>query len=697
MSKEKWNIKLLKNEKCFTAFQLKLHSELSKLKKSQPAEQSIEKKWTNLSSCLKGSARSTLTSKRKPLTPTRKKALDRLQKAKFATFKDRTNTLAQKEYEIALQERREVFVKKEHQEIQEFFDNLNEHDPQVRTRLTFKFLKRYRQQANKSKQKANIPLSSWEAELQSACTAQQIRNISETDHWPLGPPPSEEQINSFLRRMRNGTAPGVDAINIELLKSAPEPFISELTALIGDIWINNEIPSEWLTTVQIPIPKKARPTSISDFRRITLCSVAYKLYTMFILDQIFAYFEVPLYQAGFQRNRSTDDQIFVVKRILEERWRKGLTTYVLAIDLKQAFDKVQHKDLATILSHYGVPRYLINRIITACLTEETMVQSEGRCTTRQRKTIGVKQGCPLSPNLFVLVLHAILETVAEALGNYDLSGTNISLPFLLAYADDLLLLADNMQDLHKFIDEFSDVAQEVGLSINPQKCELLIRNPNNPETNHPPSLPVGRFNITRVNKLKYLGVYLTNNLNRPMIVRERIKTAYKIAHSLLPFLREHSLPLALIQKIYETTIAPVATYGLKASAMTRRNRISLTNMERQILRILSDTATDRPSTIQPKTMLRNKTIVKRVMVNRLRYHRHIERRPNNHILRVARRFKINKNFKVGRPCFIWEDTLRIESRKTETNHLLDTMANDYFNMKDVEQAIYDGTISEEEE
>lgn len=74
---------------------------------------------------------------------------------------------------------------------------------------------------------------------------------------------------------------------------------------------------------------------------------------------------VPLYQAGFQKNRSCDDHIFVTKRILEERWRKGLTTYVLALDLQQAFDQVLLNSIPMVLDYYEVPHYLINRIITA--------------------------------------------------------------------------------------------------------------------------------------------------------------------------------------------------------------------------------------------------------------------------------------------------------------------------------------------
>src|SRR6202012_1409735 len=102
--------------------------------------------------------------------------------------------------------------------------------------------------------------------------------------------------------------------------------------------------------------------------------------------------------------------------------------------------------------------------------------------------------------------------------------------------------------------------------------------------------------------------------------------------------------------------------------MTRRNRVSLTRMERQIL---SDTSCEKPAKVDSKIMLNNKTIVKKVMVNRIRYHRHIEHRHNNHILRVAKCYRIAGKFKVGRPCFIWEHSLKKEAIKVGTNHMLD--------------------------
>lgn len=320
-SKQKWNIQLLQDANYHTAYQLKICTELSKMKKMQPNDNSVNDKWKRLTTCLLTSARSTLNKRKNPLTPERKKILNRVQKTKFATFKNRTSSTARIDYKQAIQDKNEIFKKQEQKEIQEFFDNLEGHDPQVRIRLTFKFLRRYRQQKSGTNKGIKIPLSSWESALRDTSTEPRIHTIEETDHWPIGPPPTEEHIQFFLRRMRNGTAAGVDTVNVELLKAAPEPLIKELTELISDIWFQNEVPSEWLTTIQIPIPKKGRPKRIEDFRRITLCSVAYKVYAMFLLERLLGHVQIPLYQAGFQRNRSSDDQIFVLKRILEERWR----------------------------------------------------------------------------------------------------------------------------------------------------------------------------------------------------------------------------------------------------------------------------------------------------------------------------------------------------------------------------------------
>lgn len=85
----------------------------------------------------------------------------------------------------------------------------------------------------------------------------------------------------------------------------------------------------------------------------------------------------------------------------EEMWLNGIPLFVLSIDLKKAFDSVNLDVIGKILLSYGVPCHLVNRIISAVLHERTAVRWGGRCTSSYVKSRGVKQGCPISPYLFV--------------------------------------------------------------------------------------------------------------------------------------------------------------------------------------------------------------------------------------------------------------------------------------------------------
>lgn len=164
--------------------------------------------------------------------------------------------------------------------------------------------------------------------------------------------------------------------------------------VIAKVWNSNIIPSEWIQTTQVPLPKVRNPKSMDEFRRITI----YKIYATILKKRLENWVsEIPLYQAGFLPNRSTDDHIFTLRRITEERWRHGLPTYTMSIDLMKAFDMVNVQRIIDILLANGTPAYFINRIISAVLHEQTSIQWDGRRTQALSKNKGIKQGCPLSP------------------------------------------------------------------------------------------------------------------------------------------------------------------------------------------------------------------------------------------------------------------------------------------------------------
>lgn len=353
--------------------------------------------------------------------------------------------------------------------VRQFTSLLNHLDETVaregeRVQEAFKFVKASRRSTSSSVTK--ITVRDWEIDLQSVA-GDSVPLIIETDMHPILKPPSYGDMCDVLARMKNGKAPVLDMMCIEMIKSS-QTLAKSVHGVIEKCFQNNELPSSWQTTVSQPIPKVLKPKAVNDYRKITLCSVGYKLYANLLQEKLDDYIpDIHDYQAGFVRNRSCDDQLFIIKRILEERWNHALPTYILGLDLSKAFDKVDIHKLPQILNEHHVPHHLINRYIKTCLHEQSCVTWLGNRTQVVNKTIGIKQGCPVSPRVFNLILdHAIQELKLELahlespielfLGEPE---DELKLPMLLAYADDVTALTSSLSTIKIIVETFIPILQ----------------------------------------------------------------------------------------------------------------------------------------------------------------------------------------------------------------------------------------------
>lgn len=555
-----------------------------------------------------------------------------------------------------------------------FFGKLQDVNPQSRMNKAYKFIRRYKRQKSQTKNTARIPMTSWETELRRYCNDAPPPLITRMDdHHPPAPPPTTAQISDILDKMKNSTAPGTDQINVELLKYGPAELIELMQVILGKEWNDNEIPDEWTHTAQVPIPKTRGPKEVDDYRRITLCNTIYKVYAKFMLDRMESYVgDIPLYQAGFLRNRSMDDHIFTIRRVTEERRRKGLRTYLLSVDLREAFDNVDLSVVADILRRYGVPVFLINRIIKATLYERTCVQWFGRRTDQYVKSRGVKQGCPLSPFLFIVVLHYALDRVATRMG-IDLNYREILLPMLLAYADDILIMAESENMMETVLRELIPELQTIGLQINEKKCAVLIRDPLDTSVTQPDHLLLNGTKYDVVPVMKYLGIYLTRDLDRRNTVVARIKAAYRAFYMLVPFVMENRLKWDTLVMMYHALVVPIALYGLKVATLIQQNRRSLERMEATIVKRMREIARHPPATTNVHSLLNGKTIIQKSRVGRLKYWVHVARRPRTHMLQRAMRFRYQGKRKIGRPCHTWNETLQKDIQTTGVDDWEDTI------------------------
>lgn len=343
-------------------------------------------RWTELKKVIRDAACEAIPQmKKEPMSPKTKRAFSKLQKKLY-----RQKRFADVEWckkEVALARSNLDSVKREHtwKKWRQFFANIDQVDPPQRVKRTWEFLKQYKAIA-KRKPRANcVNQFDW---LQSVCDSvvenHSLPMLPENDEEI--PAPSLQDIKSILQRFKNGTTPGSDEINVELLKNAPDEFLEELQKIIQEIWISNKAPSDLTDTIQIPIPKKSFPKEVGDFRKITLCNVIYKIIASYILHRLDESIEeIPSYQAAFLSNRSVEDHIFTAKRVMEEYWNDGLDLYVFSLDIKQAFDSVSQPALIEALRFMKVHNFLINRIINLGLTEKTCLRWMNQKTPKVSK------------------------------------------------------------------------------------------------------------------------------------------------------------------------------------------------------------------------------------------------------------------------------------------------------------------------
>lgn len=206
------------------------------------------------------------------------------------------------------------------------------------------------------------------------------------------------------------------------------------------------------------------------------------------------------------------------------------------------------------------------------LTEFNRILWKGQFTEEIIKSTGIKQGCKISPELFIYILHeAVKRTKIEcALRGITLctgaKEDKLQLPLLLSYADDCYLICDNINQGIMVSEIFSEQLSMFGLTYNYEKSGILIKGLL---SNAPASLLINCRPVPVVKSLRILGTTVNSDMNRKASLKPRLNNLMKIFHTLPPYLKELRAPMELLVKLYETILVPSMIYRLKSASMTK--------------------------------------------------------------------------------------------------------------------------------
>ena len=110
-------------------------------------------------------------------------------------------------------------------------------------------------------------------------------------------------------------------------------------------------------------------------------------------------------QYGFRPSKSTSHAIYIVRRLQDYAEIKGTRLSLALLDWEKAFDKIQHDKLKHALQRMGFSDHYR---IEDCYRNPTFFVEDGfGASGIKRQSSGIRQGCPLSPYLFVIVMSCI--------------------------------------------------------------------------------------------------------------------------------------------------------------------------------------------------------------------------------------------------------------------------------------------------
>lgn len=274
-----------------------------------------------------------------------------------------------------------------------------------------------------------------------------------------------EEIQRVIYSSKQSAA-GPDGITIQDIRRIP---VRKLVLLFNAMLMLKYVPSSLRKSKTILIPKKKEHLeNVNNWRPITISSLLLRFCNKIHADRLK---EVPLHfgQRGFQQIDGVFANNISLHTIIKKK-RKQLEPYcIIALDIKKAFDTVSHRSIARALRKKGLDDNTLEYIIANYQDSITTIFCEGEEVGSFEVNQGVKQGDPMSPVLFNIMMDELVEKLNSKKG-VTLNGVNLS---CMAYADDLILIAEQVRDARKLLLEGQKFFEKRNLELNVSKCAAV--------------------------------------------------------------------------------------------------------------------------------------------------------------------------------------------------------------------------------
>ena len=522
----------------------------------------------------------------------------------------------------------------------------------------------------------------------------------------------KEWVEEAIRKMKNGKAAGMSGIVAEMVKASGDTGIELITSLANQIMKDGVIPQDWQSSVIVNCFKgKGDALERGNYRGLKLVDQVMKVIERVIDKLLRERIDIDEMQFGFVPGRGTTDAIFLLRQLQEKYLGKRKNLYLAFVDLEKAFDRVPRRVVWWAMRKLGVDEWLVKIVQSMYTNARSRVRVNDSLSEEFSVKVGVHQGSVLSPLLFIMVL--------EALSIEFRTGC----PWELLYADDLVLVAETMEELVGKFEKWKTGLEDKGLRVNAAKTKVMISSSEvrsgfevgrwpcgvcrkgvgsnsifcqsckhwvhrkcsgisgklradlqfvckrckgeiTDSAVFPASVMYSGGSLEVVENFCYLGDMLGSEGGVERSVITRVGTAWRKFRELLSLLTSRVLSLQVRGRLYEACVRSVMLYGSETWAVKEEDLDRLDRNDMRMIRWMCNTSLkDRKSSGELRSRLGIHSIRDVIQARRLRWFGHLERMEGDNWVSKCRDLVVPGTKPRGRPRKTWQEVIRTDMRQ----------------------------------
>uniref|UniRef100_A0A4W6F6F5 Reverse transcriptase domain-containing protein n=1 Tax=Lates calcarifer TaxID=8187 RepID=A0A4W6F6F5_LATCA len=287
-----------------------------------------------------------------------------------------------------------------------------------------------------------------------------------------------EELTSAVNQLASGRAPGIDGLPIDFFKTFWNIMGRDLHGVFMECYKTGCLPVSCQRAVLSLLPKKGDLALLKNWRPVALLCSDYKVLSRALSNRLKEVLGnvIHMDQNYCVLDRNIMDNIFLIRDVIDVCKCHNVNIGIVSLDQEKAFDRVNHSYLFSTLRAFGFGDGFVSWLGLLYCNAQCLVKIGAGLSRPISVQRGIRQGCPISGQLYSLAIEPLLCRLRDRLSGFSLPGScgfERSL-ILSAYADDINIFVSNQEDVQCLQGALSLYEKATSARVNWAKSEALL-------------------------------------------------------------------------------------------------------------------------------------------------------------------------------------------------------------------------------